>query len=137
MHAGRHVRPHAPPRLGRGCEHAAGGHRRRVQGHRPAARRLAHGDGFEVIFGGGRDRFLPRPERSRGQDRKGSRKDGRNLVQEWQNRYSNSGAFVWNKEQFDKLDAKTPHVLGLFERSHMRYEADRSRTTAASHRSRR
>ena len=58
-------------------------------------------------------------------DRKGSRKDGRNLVQEWQNRYSNSGIFVWNKEQFDKLDAKTPHVLGLFERSHMRYEADR------------
>jgi alkaline phosphatase len=84
------------------------------------------GDGFEVIFGGGRDRFLPStmndPE---DQDRKGSRKDGRNLVAEWQNRYPNSGAFVWNKEQFDRLDAKTPHVLGLFERSHMRYEADR------------
>jgi alkaline phosphatase len=83
------------------------------------------GDGFEVIFGG-RDRFLPStmndPE---DQDRKGSRKDGRNLVAEWQNRYPNSGAFVWNKEQFDRLDAKTPHVLGLFERSHMRYEADR------------
>jgi alkaline phosphatase len=84
------------------------------------------GDGFEVIFGGGRDRFLPStmndPE---DQDRKGSRKDGRNLVAEWQNRYPNSGAFVWNKEQFDRLDAMTPHVLGLFERSHMRYEADR------------
>src|SRR5919112_640752 len=58
-------------------------------------------------------------------DRKGSRKDGRNLVQEWQSRYSNSGVFLWNKEQFDRIDAKTPRVLGLFERSHMRYEADR------------
>src|SRR5919112_1849902 len=86
----------------------------------------SYGDGFEVIFGGGRDRFLPEtmndPEDA---DKKGSRKDGRNLVQEWQNRYSNSGVFLWNKEQFDKLTPKTPHVMGLFERSHMRYEADR------------
>ncbi len=86
----------------------------------------SYGDGFEVIFGGGRDRFLPDtmndPEDA---DKKGSRKDGRNLVEEWQTRYSNSGTFVWNKEQFDKIDAKAPHVLGLFERSHMRYEADR------------
>jgi alkaline phosphatase len=86
----------------------------------------SYGDGFDVIFGGGRDRFLPEtmndPEDT---DKKGSRKDGRNLVQEWQNRYSNSGVFLWNKDQFDKLDTKTPHVMGLFERSHMRYEADR------------
>ena len=86
-----------------------------------------HGDGFEVILGGGRERFLPAaaadPEDA---DRKGSRKDGRNLVQEWQARYGNSGTFLWNKDQFDAADPKAvPRVLGLFERSHMRYEADR------------
>jgi alkaline phosphatase len=86
----------------------------------------SYGDGFEVIFGGGRDRFLPiTADDPEDKDRKGSRKDGRNLVQEWQTRYSNSGTFLWNKEQFDRIDAKTPRVLGLFERSHMRYEADR------------
>ncbi len=85
-----------------------------------------HGDGFEVIFGGGRDRFLPTTaDDPEDKDRKGSRKDGRNLIKEWQARYSNSGTFLWNKEQFDKISASTPRVLGLFERSHMRYEADR------------
>jgi alkaline phosphatase len=85
-----------------------------------------YGDGFEVIFGGGRDRFLPvsahDPEDT---EKTGSRKDNRNLIEEWQKRYPNSGTFVWNDAQFKKMDAKTPHVLGLFERSHMRYEADR------------
>jgi alkaline phosphatase len=85
-----------------------------------------YGDGFEVIFGGGRDRLLPAsvndPEDT---DKKGSRKDNRNLIEEWQKRYPNSGTFIWNDEQFKKLGASTPHVLGLFERSHMRYEADR------------
>jgi alkaline phosphatase len=85
-----------------------------------------HGDGFEVIMGGGRDRFLPATtDDPEDKDRKGSRKDGRDLVREWQTRYSNSGTFIWNKEQFDNVDANTPRVMGLFERSHMRYEADR------------
>jgi alkaline phosphatase len=85
-----------------------------------------HGDGFEIIFGGGRDRFLPTTaDDPEDKDRKGSRKDNRNLIQEWQSRYSNSGTFLWNKEQFDKITTSTPRVLGLFERSHMHYEADR------------
>ncbi len=88
----------------------------------------SHGDGFKVILGGGRDRFLPTTaDDPEDKDRKGSRKDGRNLIQEWQNRYSNSGAFLWNKEQFDKISAGTPRVLGLFECSHMCYEADRTK----------
>ena len=87
-----------------------------------------HGDGFEVIMGGGRDRFLPATaDDPEDKDRKGLRKDGRDLVQEWRTRYSNSGSFVWNKEQFDRIDAAAPRVMGLFERSHMRYEADRPR----------
>src|ERR687893_1722555 len=60
-----------------------------------------HGDGFEVILGGGRDRLLPTTaDDPEDKNLKGSRKDGRNLIQEWLARYSNSGSFVWNKERF-------------------------------------
>ena len=34
---------------------------------------------------------------------------------------------MWNKAQFDAIDpTTTKHLLGLFERSHMEYEADRA-----------
>jgi len=87
------------------------------------------GDGIEVVLGGGRASFLPNtvkdPEHL---DRTGSRKDGRNLISQWQ-QANPQGEFVWNLEQFTAL--KNPKkVLGLFERSHMNYEADRSEDKA-------
>ncbi|GLS28810.1 alkaline phosphatase [Mesorhizobium albiziae] len=86
------------------------------------------GNGFEVVLGGGRSNFLPEsaadPEAA---DKTGARKDGRNLVDEWKAKY-NDGAYVWNKTEFDAVDAeKTEHLFGLFERSHMQYEADRAK----------
>ncbi|MEZ8080634.1 alkaline phosphatase [Enterovibrio norvegicus] len=84
------------------------------------------GDGFQVAFGGGRREFIPAdatdPEYP---DKGGKRTDGRNLIEEWQARYSD-GQFVYNLDGFDsiKVDEKT-RVLGLFEPSHMQYEADR------------
>jgi alkaline phosphatase len=86
-----------------------------------------YGDGLEVALGGGRGDFLPvdvaDPERA---DAKGRRKDGRNLVEEWKAK-SPAHAFAWNKAQFDAVDASSaPRLLGLFEPSHMRYEADRA-----------
>jgi len=89
-----------------------------------------HGDGLEVALGGGREYFLPStvadPEDS---GATGRRKDGRDLTAEWSARASSP--FVWNKAQFDAIDpASTKHLLGLFERSHMEYEADRARDTA-------
>lgn len=86
------------------------------------------GNGFEVVFGGGRGNFMlesqPDPE---DEGKSGARKDGRDLVAEWQQKY-NDGAYVWNKEGFDAIDAsKAGHVLGLFNRSHMQYEADREK----------
>ena len=86
-----------------------------------------YGDGLDVMFGGGRMNFLPDtmadPEYA---DKKGKRKDGRDLTQEWLKRYSNSGAYAWNKEGFDKIDpANVSHALALFERVDMQYEADR------------
>lgn len=85
-----------------------------------------HGDGLEVALGGGRSKFLPKemqdPEYT---DKKGERLDGRNLPNEWTSKYKDS-AYVWNKQQFDQIDAKkTKHLLGLFERSHLQYEYDR------------
>ncbi|WP_375451464.1 alkaline phosphatase [uncultured Devosia sp.] len=86
------------------------------------------GDGFEVILGGGRANFMTAetadPEYP---EKTGSRKDGHDLVAEWQAKY-NDGAYVWNKEQFDAVDiATTKHLFGLFEGSHMQYEADRAK----------
>lgn len=83
------------------------------------------GNGFEVILGGGRSNFMldsqADPEAA---DKTGARKD-RDLVKEWQAKY-NDGAYVWNKAEFDAVDpAKTGHLFGLFERSHMQYETDR------------
>lgn len=100
------------------------------QGCADIARQLVEfpfGDGLEVAMGGGRDRFLPvTADDPEDEGKKGKRKDGKDLTQAWTTRYGNSGAFVWNKEQFDKLDPKNvDHVLGLFEMSHMEYEHDR------------
>lgn len=91
---------------------------------------FSYGDGLEVALGGGRGYFLPTtsadPEDA---GKTGSRKDGRNLADEWLAKYKNS-AYAWKKSQFDAIDpAKTDHLLGLFERSHMEYEHDRANDT--------
>ena len=90
---------------------------------------FSYGDGLDVMFGGGRMNFLPAtmadPEYP---EQKGKRKDGRDLTQEWMKRYSNSGAYAWNRETFDRIDPKhARHALALFERDNMQYEADRSK----------
>lgn len=100
-----------------------------------AAQLIAHypgktGDGIEVVLGGGRKHFLPKtaidPEY---RDKTGKRNDGRNLIAEYQAK--TGAAFVWNQQQFEAIDpANTQHLLGLFEPSHMKYEADRQQDTA-------
>ncbi|MGB7740273.1 MAG: alkaline phosphatase [Steroidobacteraceae bacterium] len=82
--------------------------------------------GIEVVLGGGRTPFMPAaatdPEYPA---RHGSREDGRSLVDEWVTAQPGS-AYVWNREQFAAIDpGSTRHLLGLFEPSHMQYEADR------------
>jgi len=84
------------------------------------------GDGLEVALGGGRSKFIPKgttdPEYS---GKTGERLDNLDLTQEWQRKYKQS-AYVWDKQQFDAIDAqKTKHLLGLFEPSHMKFEFDR------------
>lgn len=86
------------------------------------------GNGFEVILGGGRSNFMLKDQADpEAADKTGARTDGRDLVKEWQAKY-NDGAYVWNKAEFDAVDpAKTGHLFGLFERSHMQYETDRAK----------
>lgn len=86
------------------------------------------GNGFEVIFGGGRGNFMLEgqadPEDAAAA---GARKDGRDLIAQWQQK-RNDGVYVWNKEGFDAIDpANNGAALGLFNRSHMQYEADREK----------
>lgn len=77
-----------------------------------------YGDGPEVALGGGRQYFMP--------EQRGTRKDGRNLIDEWLAKRKNA-AYVSNRSQLEALDlAHTGHLLGLFNASHMQYEADRS-----------
>lgn len=86
-----------------------------------------HAKGLKLVLGGGRAAFIPReqadPEYA---DRKGGRTDGRDLVAEWKTHHR-GGQYVWNAAQFASLDpASDAPVLGLFEPSHMQFEADRA-----------
>lgn len=90
-------------------------------------RRQKVGNGIEVVLGGGREMFLPTtladPEYS---TRTGSRTDGKNLAQEWVAAQPRS-KYVTDAAGFDAVDPyRTKHLLGLFEPSHMQYEADRA-----------
>jgi alkaline phosphatase len=86
-----------------------------------------HGDGLEVMLGGGRQHFIPAtmadPEYA---DKKGKRADGKNLAASW-SAANPKGAYVWNRDGFAAVDPKkTTKLLGLFEPSHMQFEADRT-----------
>jgi len=88
------------------------------------------GNGIEVALGGGRPYFEPStkadPEYP---TRKGRRTDNRDLTAEWAAKPG--AAYVWNKAQFDAVDPKrTKRLLGLFEPSHVKYEADRANDPA-------
>ncbi|ENM5739963.1 alkaline phosphatase [Vibrio mimicus] len=90
-----------------------------------------YGDGPEVAMGGGRTYFMPNSAPDPEYGNAGRREDGRNLITEWTNKYSD-GAYVWNREQFMNVDtSNVKHLLGLFENSHMQYEADRAESDGA------
>ncbi|MGY0634989.1 alkaline phosphatase [Luteimonas sp. A478] len=82
------------------------------------------GNGPQVIFGGGRQHFLPQDAQDPERDRTGRRTDGRNLIAEWQE-HNPGGAFVWNRDQMQAASGQGP-ILGLFEYDHLHFEADRA-----------
>ncbi|TKB50668.1 alkaline phosphatase [Ferrimonas sediminicola] len=91
-------------------------------------------DGLDVVLGGGRRHFLPKDAAYNSADARssveGDRSDGRNLVAEWQAQYP-QGTYVMDKAGFDAIDPATAtKVFGLFNESHMQYEADRGNDIA-------
>ncbi|MDP5029841.1 alkaline phosphatase [Paraglaciecola sp.] len=91
-------------------------------------------DGIEVVMGGGRRSFLPKDVAFNSTDAvsavEGDRTDGRDLTAEWQAKYT-SGTYVMDQTGFDAVDpANTTKLFGLFNESHMQYEADRANDVA-------
>jgi alkaline phosphatase len=101
-------------------------------GCRDIARQLvemSHGDGLDVILGGGRREFLPTdasdPEYPHLQ---GMRDDGRNLIDQWLAGAPNR-QFAWHGDTVAEWDDGAKPIdgqlMGLFEPSHMKFDADR------------
>lgn len=104
------------------------------QGCTDVARQLIEGpvgSQLDVILGGGRAPFLPKsirdPEYA---EKSGARSDSRNLIASWQ-KANPKGLYAWNRAQFMAFDpARQTRLLGLFEPSHMQFEADRAKDPA-------
>ncbi len=91
-------------------------------------------DGLEVVMGGGRRHFLPKDASANSPDAvssiEGDRTDGRDLVTEWQEKYP-EGVYVYDQYGFDGINPEyTERLFGLFNESHMQYEADRGNDIA-------
>jgi alkaline phosphatase len=91
-------------------------------------------DGLEVVFGGGRRHFLPKDAAFNSPDAasavEGDRTDGRDLTAEWSLTYP-AGSYVFDQIGFNAINTDTTtHVFGLFNESHMQYEADRANDIA-------
>ena len=89
------------------------------------------GDGFEIVLGGGRAYFLPAEAKDpEDTEKTGRRTDARDLTAEWTGK-SNNNVYVFDKKGLDAVDIKSgARILGLFEMSHMEYEADRAKDAA-------
>lgn len=102
-----------------------------LQSRYPTAKKI---DGIEVVMGGGRRHFLPKDPAFNSPDAvsstEGDRTDDRDLTAEWQAAYP-GGVYVYDQAGFDSIDAEsTERVFGLFNESHMQYEADRQNDIA-------
>lgn len=88
-------------------------------------------DGIDVVMGGGRRHFLPKDaaynqEKPADAGAEGDRTDGRDLTAEWVEKYGDmGGVYVKDLAEFNAIPTDTSMVFGLFNESHMQYEADR------------
>ncbi|KAI5093490.1 alkaline phosphatase, tissue-nonspecific isozyme isoform X2 [Silurus meridionalis] len=93
---------------------------------------------INVIMGGGRKYMLPKNmsdvEYPSEKKYNGTRKDGRNLIQEWVNRTKyKRGHYVWNKTDLLSLNpSSVDYLLGLFEPGDLPYELERNSSTDPS-----
>ncbi|MBN3307696.1 PPB phosphatase, partial [Amia calva] len=93
---------------------------------------------IDVIMGGGRKYMYPKNtsdvEYPSERKHSGTRRDGRNLVEEWSIRTSKlNGHYVWNRSQLNSLNPRNvDYLLGLFEPGDMLYENERNAETDPS-----
>lgn len=93
---------------------------------------------IDVIMGGGRKYMFPKNmsdvEYPGEKKHSGTRKDGRNLVQEWIDRMNNKrGHYVWNKKELLSLNpSNVDYLLGLFEPGDLPYDLESNRETDPS-----
>ncbi|CAN9511152.1 unnamed protein product [Ophioblennius macclurei] len=86
---------------------------------------------IDVIIGGGRKYMTPRgtkdPEYPWDYSSRGQRKDGRNLIKEWQSsKMGKVASYVWDKTNFDAVDPETTdYLMALFEPGDLIFEEDR------------
>ncbi len=76
-----------------------------------------HGDGLDVVLGGGYSYFIPK-------EKGGKRKDKRDLVEQWQKKHSD-GVFVTNRSELLAQAPKAKRMFGLFTPSHMSFDEAR------------
>ena len=91
-------------------------------------------DGIEVVMGGGRRHFLPNDAAYNSADAvseiEGDRTDGVDLIAQWEAAYPD-GSYIWNEDGFNAITPdSTERIFGLFNESHMQYEADRDNDVA-------
>nr|XP_019950508.1 PREDICTED: alkaline phosphatase-like [Paralichthys olivaceus] len=95
------------------------------------ASQLLNNTDIDVIIGGGRKYMTPRgtkdPEYPIDFSSRGKRKDGRNLINEWQSMKTGKVAhYVWNRTDFDAVDPDTTdYLMALFEPGDLRFEVER------------
>jgi len=83
-----------------------------------------YGDGIDVALGGGRREFMPKTMTDI-EGQKGKRNDGRDLRVAWKKAHK-EGKYVETLKAFNRVNPKnTSQLFGLFNASHMHYEADR------------
>lgn len=82
-------------------------------------------DGIDLIMGGGRRAFIDKSDASG----EGHRSDGRNLIDEWRQKHPD-GHYLKNTGDLRAVMPKeSGKILGLFNPSHLKYEADRDTGT--------
>ncbi|MGI9328863.1 MAG: alkaline phosphatase [Pseudomonadales bacterium] len=90
---------------------------------------LPQGDGVDLMLGGGRANFMPKGAVDPEYDKPlGRRADQRDLIEQWRGAQP-LRRYVWNRADFraslSELQPGKSQLLGLFEPSHMQWEADR------------
>lgn len=93
--------------------------------------RNSPGRNLNVIFGGGRKKFIPQNE-SDAQGYPGQRTDSSHLINVWKKNHP-QGKYVYDKQGLNNLDfGETKDVLGLFASEHMSFNLDADKNSEPS-----